>query len=131
VKYLLDTNTVIYFFKGQGSVAQNLLTCHSSDIAISAIVYYELKVGIAKSTAPHKRAEQLSSFISQVDVLPFAEKESDIAASIRAKLEQSGTPIGPLDTLIAATALAHNRILVTRNTAEFSRVLGLNLLDWY
>jgi len=131
MKYVLDANTLIYFFKNQGQVAQRLMACHSSEIAVPAIVYYELKVGIAKSNAPQKRLEQLTSFISQVSVLPFTEKEADVAAIIRARLEQNGTPIGPLDTLIAATALAHDAVLITHNTAEFTRVLGLKHSDWY
>ena len=131
MKYLLDTNTLIYFFKYQGRVAQYLLACDTTEIALSSIVYYELKVGIAKSNAPQKRLAQLTSLVSQVTLLPFAEKEAGFAALVRAELERKGTPIGSLDTLIAATALAHQCVLITHNTAEFSRVAGLMLQDWY
>lgn len=61
MKYLLDTNTLIYFFKNQGRVAHYLLACDTTDIALSSIVYYELKVGIEKSNAPQKRLAQLTS----------------------------------------------------------------------
>lgn len=64
-------------------------------------------------------------------VLPFGVEEAKTAALLRARLEEKGTPIGPLDTLIAATALTHGGVLVTRNVREFGRVLGLTTEDWY
>jgi tRNA(fMet)-specific endonuclease VapC len=131
VKYLLDTNTLIYFFKNQGRVAEALLACNSKEVGIASLVYYELKVGIAKSQSPQKRLEQLNALVDQINVLPFSIKEADAAALIRANLEQKGLPIGPLDTLIAATAVTHQCTLITHNTAEFSRVSGLQLQDWY
>lgn len=131
MKYLLDTNTLIYFFKNQGRVAEALLACNSKEVGISSLVYYELKVGIAKSQSPQKRLEQLNALVSQIGVLPFGGEEADTAALIRANLEQKGMPIGPLDTLIAATAITHQCTLITHNTAEFSRVSGLLLQDWY
>ncbi|MBN2706316.1 MAG: type II toxin-antitoxin system VapC family toxin [Deltaproteobacteria bacterium] len=129
--YLLDTNTLIYFFKGFGNVAEMLFSKSPKDIAISAITLYELKVGIAKSSNPLKRKKQLESFVSRIDILPFASKETEASAKIRAMLETQGTPIGPLDNLIAGTAFCFNAILVTHNTKEFSRVEGLTLEDWF
>ena len=98
---------------------------------ISSIVYYELKVGIAKSNAPEKRLYQLNSLVSQISLLAFTEKEANTASHIRATLERKGIPIGALDTLIAATAIANNATLVTHNTGEFSRVTELQLTDWF
>jgi len=129
--YLLDTNTLIYFFKGIGNVAKVLLSKSPKDIAISTIALYELEVGIAKSNNPEKRKKQLKSFVSRISVLPFALKDAALAATIRAALENQGTPIGPLDNLIAGAALCSNAILVTHNTKGFSRVEGLTIEDWY
>lgn len=129
--YLLDTNILIYFFKGIGDVAETLLTKSPKDIAIPSIAIYELEVGIAKSKSPKKRKKQLETLISRIAVLPFASKEAEVAAMIRAELEKTGTPIGPYDTLIAGIALSANAILVTHNTKEFSRVEGLSLEDWF
>lgn len=129
--YLLDTNTLIYFFKDMGNVASTLLSKSPKDIAIPAIVLYELEVGIAKSSKPQTRQQQLETLISRIIILPFAKKEAEAAAAIRAKLEKSGTPIGPYDTLIAGIALSSNATLVTHNTKEFSRVEGINIEDWY
>lgn len=129
--YVLDTNTLIYFFKGMGNVAQRLLAQSPQDIAIPAIVLYELEPGIAKSSQPKKRQKQLATLTSQMQVLPFAITEAQTAAHIRANLEKKGTPIGEYDTLIAATALAQRATLVTHNTQEFSRVPKLTIEDWF
>ncbi|GAA3915467.1 type II toxin-antitoxin system tRNA(fMet)-specific endonuclease VapC [Litoribacillus peritrichatus] len=129
--YVLDTNTLIYFFKGMGNVNQRLLSVSPKDIGIPSVVVYELEYGIAKSTSPKKRQKQLEELISLVNVLPFNELEAKKSADIRAKLEKQGTPIGPYDTLIAGTALAVNGILVTNNTKEFERVKHLKLENWY
>jgi len=129
--YALDTNTLIYFFKGMGRVGERLLACPPQEIAIPAITLYELETGLAKSAEPEKRRRQLSQMLAAVKVLPFGAAEARQAAQIRAALEQQGTPIGPYDTLIGATALAWQATLVTHNTAEFSRVAGLQIVDWY
>ena len=129
--YALDTNTVIYFFKDMGHVAQHLFRLPPHEIALPSVVLYELEVGIAKSTAPEKRRAQLNELLTVVRVLPFSENEAAISAKVRATLEQAGTPIGPLDMMIAGTALANNAILVTHNTKEFSRIDSLSLEDWF
>jgi len=129
--YLLDTNTVIYFFKGIGNVAKSLLAKPPKDVAISAITLYELEVGIAKSNNSKKRRKQLETLVSLIAVLPFTSKEAAVTAIIRAKLENQGIPIGPLDNLIAGIALCSNTILVTHNTKEFIRIEGLTIEDWF
>lgn len=129
--FVLDTNTLIYFFKGLGNVAKAFLRSSPQEIGISTIVIYELNVGIAKSTFPEKRRRQLEDLLRVVQILPFDEECARQAARIRAYLEQKETPIGYYDVLIAATALANGGVLVTHNTNEFSRVPGLQLADWY
>nr|WP_201265478.1 type II toxin-antitoxin system VapC family toxin [Mariprofundus sp. EBB-1] len=129
--YILDTNTLIYYFKGMGQVAEQLLNVPPRDVAIPSIVLYELEVGLAKSSSPEKRRQQLETLTGVVTVLPLGVKEARCAAMVRASMEMAGTPIGPMDTLIAGTALAQQGILVTHNTKEFSRIDGLQLHDWY
>jgi len=128
--FLLDTNTLIYFFKGMGNVSLNLLQTPPNEISIPSIVLFELEVGIAKSTSPKKRKQQLATFLSIVDVLPFGAFEAKQAAQIRAVLEKQGKPIGPYDILIAATAIANGATLVTHNTKEFGRIENLLIEDW-
>ncbi|NMF65566.1 VapC toxin family PIN domain ribonuclease [Brasilonema octagenarum UFV-E1] len=129
--YVLDTNTLIYYFKGQGQVAQNLANVSPQEIVISTIVFFELQVGIAKSNSPAKRTQQLQQLLSRVNLVSFEQAHALAAATIRAQLEQQGTPIGSLDILIAGTAIALQATLVTHNVNEFSRVAGLVLADWY
>jgi tRNA(fMet)-specific endonuclease VapC len=129
--YVLDTNTLIYYFKGQGQVAQNLKSVSPQEIGVSTIVLFELQVGIAKSTSPAKRTQQLQQLLSRVNLVPFDREAALAAATIRAQLEQQGTPIGSMDVLIAGTALSLQATLVTHNVSEFSRVAGLAITDWY
>ena len=129
--YALDTNTLIYFFRNQGKVAQNLLNVAPARITIPAIVLFELETGIAKSTEPEKRLKQLAELLEVVRVLPFDQNAARESARIRACLEARGEPIGPMDTLIAGTALAEGATLVSRNTSEFGRVPSLRTADWY
>lgn len=129
--YVIDTNTLIYFFKGMGSVPSKFLEVSPKDIGIPSVVLYELEYGIAKSTSPRKRQAQLTELCSLVKILPFDNEAAKLSASVRAGLEKKGTPIGPHDVLIAGTALANKGILVTNNTKEFSRVPKLKLDNWY
>ena len=119
----LDTNTVICFFKGMGRVAENLGKEAPRDIALPAVVLYELEVGIARSPRPRQRRESLDALLEVIHILPFDERAASASAGMRG--------LGPIDTLIAGTALAHSATLVTHNTKEFSRVRGLRLLDWF
>ncbi|MEA1920420.1 MAG: type II toxin-antitoxin system VapC family toxin [Campylobacterota bacterium] len=129
--YLLDTNSIVYFFKGMGEVSKNLFSHSPKDIFIPSIVLYELEVGIAKSNNSKKRKEQLSLLLEEIQIIDFCEKEAKESAIIRAALEKLGTPIGPMDTLIAGCAKANNLTLVTNNTKEFKRVDDLIIVDWF
>jgi tRNA(fMet)-specific endonuclease VapC len=129
--YILDTNTLIYYFKGQGRVAQNFAVIPPQEIAVSTVVLFELQVGIAKSNSPAKRIQQVQQLLNQVNLVMFDSDAALAAATIRAQLEQQGTPIGPMDVLIAGTAVSLQATLVTHNVKEFSRVPGLAIVDWY
>ncbi|HLP91670.1 MAG TPA: type II toxin-antitoxin system VapC family toxin [Nostocaceae cyanobacterium] len=129
--YVLDTNTLIYYFKGQGQVAANLAKIPNQEIIISTIVLFELQVGIAKSNSPAKRTQQLQQLLNRVNLVSFDRDAAFAAAKIRADLEQKGTPIGQMDVLIAGIAVALQATLVTHNVNEFSRVSGLSIVDWF
>ena len=131
MRFVLDTSTLINFFKGVGNVPARLLSTPPRDIAIPAIVIFELEFGLAKSKSPRKRRLQLQEFAVTVDIIPFGIKEARAAASIRADLESIGKPIGPYDLLIAASAVSNNAVLVTHNQKEFSRIQDLKIEDWY
>jgi tRNA(fMet)-specific endonuclease VapC len=129
--YVLDTNTLIYYFKGQGQVARYLLDTPAESIIISTIVVFELQVGIAKSNSPAKRIQQLQQLLSKVQQIDFDLDMALAAATIRAQLEQQGTPIGPMDILIAGTAMSLQATLVTHNVREFARIPDLKIADWF
>jgi tRNA(fMet)-specific endonuclease VapC len=129
--FALDTNTVIYFFKAAGQVQERLLATPPSEVAIPAVVVYELEAGLAQSTQPAKRRSQLDELLGILKVLPLDEAAAKAAAQTEATLRAAGKPIGPMDTLIAGIAIAHHATLVTRNTGEFRRVRGLSIVDWY
>jgi tRNA(fMet)-specific endonuclease VapC len=129
--YALDTNTILDYFRGKGNVAANLLAIPPREVALPAVVAYEVWVGVLSSRNTLQRQAQYEQFLATVDILPFDAAACRHAAELRQELERRGEGIGPLDTLIAATALAHNATLVTRNVREFGRVRGLTVVDWY
>ena len=129
--YLLDTNTVIYFFKRQGRVAERLLAVPPAEVALPSIVVYELSVGVLKSGNPERRRKDLQELMAATAILPFGPQEAAVAAQIRHDLERAGTTIGPYDLLIAGAALSRGATLVSHNTGEFGRVQGLSLEDWF
>ncbi|MGQ0653337.1 MAG: type II toxin-antitoxin system VapC family toxin [Betaproteobacteria bacterium] len=129
--YALDTNTVLDYFRNRGAVAANLLAVPPRELALPAVVAYEVWFGVLGSQNRRTRQIQYEHFLATVAVLPFDSEVARQAAHLRQDLEQRGEKIGPLDTLIAATALAHNATLVSRNTREFGRVAGLNVVNWY
>ena len=129
--FALDTNSLIYFFKGMGRVAERLLATAPSEVALPTVARYELEVGIAKSRMPNKRRAQLDEMLGVIRLLPFDRQAAEASARIRAELEALGKPIGPIDTLIAGTALATGATLVSHNVKEFRRVPGLRVIDWF
>lgn len=129
--HALDTNTALDFFRGKGKVAANLLAVPPSEIALPAIVAYEVWVGVLGSQDAKRRQAQYEQFLATVRILPFDADTSRRAAEIRKALERRGEGIGPLDTLIAATALVNNATLVTRNLREFRRVPALKVVNWH
>ncbi len=134
MNYFLDTNAVIALLKNQPSTVRSRLrrvASRGAAVAISSIVLYELHYGVARSERRRENAERLRVFLSgNVTVVPFDEEDATVAGDLRATLEMAGTPIGPYDLLIAATALRSGATLVTANVSEFARVPNLLWQDW-
>jgi tRNA(fMet)-specific endonuclease VapC len=129
--WILDTNTCIYIIKQKPlSVFEKFSTISPGQIALSVITLAELEFGARKSAAVEKNLAALHQFSIPFDILPFDYNATIEYGIIRADLEKQGTPIGPLDTLIAAHAKSLNYTLVTNNVKEFSRVGGLKLENW-
>ena len=129
MEYLLDTNVVIDLARDFSSrTAQRLQYVRPSQVYLSSIVTHELFYGANKSQRVEDNVARVDSL--QFQVLEFDKEDSRCAGEVRATLARGGTPIGPLDVLIAGQALARDMTLVTNNTGEFSRVPGLRLEDW-
>ena len=130
MKFLLDTDTCIYAIKQDASVLRRLLSESRADIAVSVITEGELRTGAAKSSNADKTRRRVENFLRPLGILEFTSEDAASYAQIRSRLERAGTPIGPLDTLIAAQAVLRKLTLVTNNQREFSRIPGLRVENW-
>lgn len=133
MSYLLDTNTCIEVLnRRHADLLQRFAATPPTAIHLCTIVQVELYYGAYRSPAAYQQANLnlLQQFFGQFVVLPLDAPSAERAGFIRADLAAQGTPIGPYDLLIAAIAIAHNATLVTHNVREFSRVAGLQYVDW-
>ncbi|MDJ0635914.1 MAG: type II toxin-antitoxin system VapC family toxin [Xenococcaceae cyanobacterium MO_188.B29] len=131
MKFLLDTNICIYIIKQKPpKVLQKFKTYKVGDIAISSITVAELEFGVHKSQFPERNRQALTQFLSPLRIVDFDINAANVYGKLRAKLEQQGTPIGALDTLIAAQALSLEITLITNNVREFERISDLKLDNW-
>jgi tRNA(fMet)-specific endonuclease VapC len=129
--YLLDTNTLIYFFTQRGQVAQRMRTIPAHLIKLAAPSLFELEYGTAKSARPGLQRQQINDVLGVYESLPLDYAAAKAAGQLRHSLESVGKPIGTVDQLIAGIALANKLTVVTHNTSEFGRVPGLQVEDWY
>lgn len=130
LRYLLDTNIVIYVIKKRPLAALQKFNQHAGYMAISSVTLAELLHGVEKSTQPVDNLATVEDFCSRLEVLPYADKAAQHYGSIRAALERLGTPIGVNDLHIAAHARSEGLVLVTNNLREFERVPALGLENW-
>ncbi|MGO4996599.1 type II toxin-antitoxin system tRNA(fMet)-specific endonuclease VapC [Oribacterium sp. Sow4_G1_1] len=131
MKYMLDTNICIYTIKHKPPEGIKAFLCHEpDDMCISSITYGELMHGVEKSQAVERNRAAITLFLSAISILPFDSDAAEKYGAVRADLERKGTPIGPMDMLIAGHARSRGLILVTNNTREFFRVNELEVEDW-
>lgn len=131
MRYMLDTNICIYAIKHKPErVFIKLQEIDPEDVCISAVTYAELVHGVEKSAAVEKNRLALSLLLANIEIKDFDVKAADEYGKIRAYLERKGTPIGPLDMMIAGHAKSLGCTLVTNNEREFSRVEGLEIANW-
>ena len=134
MRYLFDTNTcsyVIHQRKGFESIARRMDGLRYGELMLSSIVLAELQFMVAKSALPQSKREQLLRFLLQFHVAPFDEAATIAYGQVRHHLERRGSPIGPLDTLIAAHAISLEATVVTNNIKHFGQVSGLAVENWY
>jgi len=128
---LLDTSACVWLIRRRsGAMLERLCRCPVRSVGLSSITLAELRYGVARSSNPRRNAIALARFIAPLEILDFGPQAARSYGRLRAALEHAGTPIGPLDTLIAAHALAERRTLVSSNEREFRRVPGLRVENW-
>jgi tRNA(fMet)-specific endonuclease VapC len=132
VIHLLDTNIVSYFLRRSSPALEKRLhqALAAQTVAISVLTRGELRYGQVAMAADDRRRSLIDQFLLQLPSLPWTEQAADHYGQIKAEHRRLGTPIGELDTQIAAHALAEDLILVTHNTRHFERVPGLSIKDW-
>ena len=125
--HLLDTCICIDIIRGR--VSDLIERFRDFNLAISSVTLAELEYGVHRSSNPPKNASALRRFCAGIVIYPFDIQAASVYGRIRAELASTGTPIGPLDTLIAAHAIALDAILITNNVKEFQRVQGLRIVS--
>lgn len=130
LKYLLDTNIVIYVIKQRPLQVLEIFNRHHGRMAISSITLAELAHGAEKSSDISRNTAVVEDFASRLAVLPYDDKAAWQYGNIRAALEKLGQPIGVNDLHIAAQARSNGLTLITNNMREFERVPGLLLENW-
>ena len=130
IRYLLDTNIVIYVIKKRPIEALHIFNQNSGRMAISSITLAELFHGAEKSSRSSENLRVIDDFTSRLEVLPYTPKAAQHYGSIRAALEKKGEPVGVNDLHIAAHARSEGLVLVTNNLKEFERVPALETENW-
>ena len=132
MKFLLDTNVLSDFARGEQAVTARHRQERPPQLAVSVITEMEVGYGLARNPnlAPRVR-EAMRTLLNTISVLPFEREDARVAAQLRANLNHQGTPIGAYDLLLAACALRRGLKVVTHNAREFARVGGLGLEDWH
>ena len=130
LRYLLDTNIVIYVVKRRPLAVLDRFNTHASAMALSVITVAELLHGVEKSSRPNENQKTIEDFLSRIEVLPYTVKAAQHYGAIRAHLERAGQPIGVNDLHIASHARSEGLTLVTNNLREFARIPGLQIENW-
>lgn len=130
LKYLLDTNIVVYTIKNRPRMVRERFTRHQGQLAISSVTWMELVYGAEKSSQPERNLRDIDGLAARLEVLPYDQAAATHTGQIRAELARQGAPIGPYDQMIAGHARALGLILVGNDAAGFARVPGLRLENW-
>jgi tRNA(fMet)-specific endonuclease VapC len=129
--YLLDTNIISYWMRGDPQLINKLKSYSPSDLSLSTITLAEIYYGIEESPVKNKERRLKIEYIkSELDIYPYNEQAAVIYGALRAALEKLGKPISERDTQIASIALANKLCIVTHNTKDFSRIPKLKVEDW-
>lgn len=130
LKYMLDTNTVIYTIKNRPNEVREAFKKHYGQICISSVTLMELIYGAERSAKPEQNLSDIEGLAARMEVLSYGDTAAAHTGQIRAELAGRGKPIGSYDQMIAGHARSEGLILVTNNLREFKRVDGLRVENW-
>jgi len=130
VIYLLDTDTIIYWFKGNKNISSKIISSGFHSVAFSDITKAELYYGAYKSRRTEENLAAIKNLSERVNCLPFSEPAQAQFGKLKSNLEKSGKRLDDMDLMIASIALAFSLVLVTNNTNHFQRIDGLMIENW-
>ena len=130
IKYMLDTNIIIYTIKNRPARVRETFNQHDGQMCISSVTYGELVYGAEKSAQPERNLADIEGLVARLEIVPFDRHAAEHFGQLRSELYRIGQPIGPYDMMIAASARAEGLVLVTNNENEFARVPGLRVENW-
>jgi tRNA(fMet)-specific endonuclease VapC len=130
IKYMLDTNILIYAIKNRPKKVRETFKSHSDYLSMSSVTLGELIYGAERSVQVTRNLQDIESLAARMDVLPFDYLAATHFGQLRAELTKKGKPIGPYDSMLAGHARSLGLILVTNNMREFKRVPGLRVENW-
>jgi tRNA(fMet)-specific endonuclease VapC len=129
--YLFDTSACVTLLRGQSEkLRDRAIKQPAREVVTSTLVAAELRYGAEKSARPARAGEKVDELLAFFGILPFDHLAAEAYGFVRAKLARAGTPIGGMDTLVAAQAVSISATIITRNVKEFRRVAGLKVEDW-
>jgi tRNA(fMet)-specific endonuclease VapC len=129
--HMLDTDTASYIIKRRSpAIGAKLAAIPPTLVSVSVITRAELQYGLKRLPAGHRLHVGVRQFLTIVRVLPWTAEAADSYADIRHQLVTTGQPIGEMDMMIAAHALAAKAVLVTNNVRHYERIPGLVLAGW-
>ncbi len=129
MKYLLDSNICIHFFRGKFNIIEKLSKIGIENCAISEITLAELVFGAEKSSNPKKNHKIIQQFISQLTILPIYDAIMTFGKE-KARLQSLGKQISDFDLLIGCTSIEYNLVMVTENVNEFERIAKIKIENW-
>ena len=130
LRYMLDTNILIYTIKNKPEVVRQKFEAHEGEMCASSVTAMEVLYGAHKSQAVRRNLDAIEGLLGRLEILDFDLGAAEHAGQIRAELAASGSPIGPFDVMIAGHARSTGMCLVTNNEREFTRVSGLRIMNW-
>ena len=130
LKFMLDTNIVIYTIKNRPAVVRKAFLRHEGQMCISSVTWGELVCGAEKSSQPERNLADIEGLAARLELASFDASAATHFGQLRAELYDAGKPIGPYDMMIAGHARALGLVLITNNLNEFERVPGLRVENW-